>query len=100
MDGCDTAQLKTCGEGEDRCFKLTTEVTYKDPNVKVKTYSKGCARQSLCESKKNNLFYKTCPDDESCHMSCCDGDMCNAGSNVMVSAFTLLACAVFAVVRP
>jgi len=101
MAECDAATPKVCPNVDDRCYKVSTEVTHKEVNVELTTYSKGCATKSQCDNKDAHFFYQTCAadDDSSCDMTCCEGDMCNAGSNFVVSAFTLLACALFAVVR-
>lgn len=97
MDECKTPKLKTCANETDRCFKLSTEVTYKEANVEVKTYSKGCAPENLCNSKEKNVFYKTCPNDEQCHLSCCEGGMCNTGVNEVVSALAMTFCTTVAI---
>lgn len=99
MEECsEKAKAKRCGPGEERCMKVMTEMAYKDSNLVYKTYSKGCATLDQCKNMKN-AFYSDCTDPEKCHMSCCEGELCNAGSSFVVSAFTLLACAVFTVFR-
>ena len=99
MKDCEMAKVKPCSKDQKRCFKITTEVKYENPKVTLKSYSKGCATEEQCNNKNDNVFYQTCGKDETCHMSCCEGDMCNVGSNTVVSALTLLACFVFAVIR-
>jgi len=98
MEECKAAKPKICPNDDDRCYKLSTDVTHKDSNVKLSTYSKGCATKRQCDNKDAHVFHQTCAaDDEStCDMTCCEGDMCNAGSIFVVSAFTLLASALFA----
>ena len=93
------AKAKRCTSGEERCMKVMTEVAYKDSNLVYKTYSKGCATMDQCTNMKKNVFYSDCTDGDKCHMSCCEGDLCNAGSSFVVSASTLFACAVFTVFR-
>ena len=95
----ETAKAKRCSSGEERCMKVMTEVAYKDSNLVYKTYRKGCATMDQCTNMKKNVFYSECTDGAKCHMSCCEGDLCNAGSSFVVSAFTLLTCAVFTVFR-
>ncbi|KAM7449024.1 hypothetical protein ABFA07_003024 [Porites harrisoni] len=93
------AKAKRCTSDEERCMKVMTEVAYKDSNLVYKTYSKGCATMDQCTNMKKNVFYSDCTDGDKCHMSCCEGDLCNAGSSFVVSASTLFACAVFTVFR-
>lgn len=95
------AKLKTCANTDDYCYKILTEVTHKDSNVMLNTYSKGCATKTQCDNKEAQLFYQTCAKDSAsaCEMNCCADGMCNAGSNFVVSAFVLFACALFAVVH-
>lgn len=95
---CANAKLQKCPDDDNyRCFKLTTEVSYKEANVEVKTFSKGCIRKEQCDPIKRNVFYGTCPNDENCHMSCCEGGMCNVGTNAVVSALAMITCAAFAI---
>lgn len=101
MEECEMAKPKVCDNEDDRCYKISTDVTHKDSNVQLKTYSKGCATKNQCDNKDAHLFHQTCSNDKdsTCDMTCCEDDMCNAGSNAVVSAFTLFACALLAVVR-
>lgn len=101
MEECEAAKPKVCPNEDDRCYKVSTEVTHKDANVKLTTYSKGCTTKSQCDNKNAHFFHQTCADDadSACDMSCCEEDMCNAGSYFAVSAFTLLPFALFAAVR-
>lgn len=101
MEECEAAKPKICPNDDDRCYKVSTEVTHKDANVKLTTYSKGCTSKSQCDNKNAHFFHQTCAADDGsdCDMTCCEEDMCNAGSNFAVSAFALLACALFAAVR-
>ena len=97
-EDCESAKPKICPNGSDRCYMVSTDVTHEDSDIKLTTYSKGCATKSQCDNKNAHVFHQTCTDDSTCDMTCCESDMCNAGYNVVVSAFTLLACALFAVV--
>lgn len=100
MKECEMAKPQTCPNEDDQCYKISTDVTHKDSDVQLKTYSKGCATKSQCKDKDAHVFYQTCSEaDSNCDMSCCEEDMCNAGSNFVISTFALLACALLAVVR-
>lgn len=99
MEECGMAKPKVCDNVDDRCYMVSTDVTHKDSNVQLKTYSKGCATKSQCDKKDAHLFHQTCTGDSTCDMTCCEDDMCNAGANAVASAFILFACALFAVVR-
>lgn len=96
---CDAAKPEVCPKDDDRCYMVSTDVTHENSDVKLATYSKGCATKSECDNKDAHLFLQTCSDDSTCEMTCCEDDMCNTGSNFVVSAFTLLACALFAAFR-
>ena len=100
MKECETAPPKACLNVDDYCYKITTKATQKDSNVMVSSYSKGCATKNQCDNKEKNVHYQTCAKDSSseCEMTCCKDNMCNTGSDFVVSAFTLLACAFYAVV--
>lgn len=98
MEDCKMATMTRCSDEQKRCFKLTGD--FKRQDINSMFYMKGCATIDQCKNMEKNVFYSACSDQaESCYMSCCEGDKCNAGSNAVVSTFTLLLCAIVAAVR-
>lgn len=87
-DDCKDEEM-TCPSGmSDRCVKAY--VKYGD----VKAYAKYCGMKAYCDKDKN----PTCKlaqqvGASECTISCCEGDLCNAGSAARISGTVLMACA-------
>ena len=73
---------------------------FKAGGVSIKSFEKDCITKELCDDMKQVL--KACEKakeagaDATCKLDCCSGDLCNAGTAPVVSAFLILACAVLA----
>ena len=92
MAECDDGKQKTnCGAIFDRCFKMSLD--FKVANIETKAYTKGCFTKAGCDA--GNDLYKNCKniDGAKCDLSCCEGDLCNAGTAQVVSVFLMVACA-------
>lgn len=46
MEECEVVKFKVCFNEDDCCYKVFIEVIYKDVNVKLIIYSKGCIIKS------------------------------------------------------
>ena len=87
-DKCSNTET-TCPSGmEERCIKVYLKYG------ETKVFARSCGPKDYCDKDKN----PTCKLAESvsgaeCEISCCEGDLCNAGSAAKISGIMLLACA-------
>ena len=99
MRDCTENSVPTvCALGE-RCFAVVSEKTKKETDMMIKTYVKGCYTMEQCQQTDKNIFIKDCSGEDNCKISCCDDDLCNAGSFSTVGGLTLIVCVVLAVFR-
>ena len=87
-DDCKQEKM-TCPSLSDRCVKVYLKYGDKE------SFSKYCGIEAQCDQKAN----PTCKLAEAfgaseCTINCCEGDLCNAGSNIQISGMAMLACAV------
>ena len=85
-----------------RCGKVHTK--FKSGGKSFKLYGRGCITPAECNNAKTTVL-KACEDakaagaDADCEISCCSGDLCNAGVTPVVSGLLILSCALVALFR-
>lgn len=81
----DKSKQMTCPLGMDKCMRTWAK---KDGDTVVIT---SCGNEATCKVLK-----KKCDDskDGDCAVSCCDTDLCNAGSSVSFSVLLMTVCSV------
>lgn len=81
----DKSKQMTCQLGMDKCMRTWTK---KDGDTVVIA---SCGNEATCKVLK-----KKCDDskDGDCAVSCCDTDLCNAGSSVSFSVLLMTVCSV------
>ncbi|CAH3166080.1 unnamed protein product [Porites lobata] len=78
----------TCPSGLDQCFKIYAKYG------ETKVYARSCSTKDFCNKEKNPTCQATKGiSGAECEITCCDKDLCNAGSATKISGIVLLACA-------
>ena len=86
-DKCTNEEV-TCPSGVNQCMKVY------DKYGETKVYARSCSIKVYCD-KENNPVCKAAKgiSGAKCEITCCDKDLCNAGSATKISGIVLLACA-------
>ena len=86
-DKCTNKEV-TCPSGVHQCMKVYAK--YGEPKV----YARSCSTK-VYGDKANNPVCKAAKgiSGAECEITCCDKDLCNAGSATTISGIVLLACA-------
>ena len=78
----------TCPSGLDQCLKIYAKYG------ETKVYTRSCSTKDFCNKEKNPTCQATKGiSGAECEFTCCDKDLCNAGSATKISGIVLLACA-------
>ena len=64
-------------------------------------FVKGCTTKAQCDAGNQSDMCKSSDPSAkvNCEINCCEGDLCNGATVPVVSAVTLLACALLALFR-
>ena len=90
-DRCKTTSL-TCHPARNRCGKLHVK------NGEGERFIKRCFPEDQCV-KEGNYFCKKAEVEE-CEITCCNKDVCNAGSGFRISGILLMTCVLASVMTP
>lgn len=83
-----TQSKKTCPEGQERCFKVSTEYNG------TKSYSKDCLDEASCDDKDTYLQDCKAAQNSTCILTCCSSELCNSGAEHVFGVFLLVPCVV------
>ena len=85
-DKC-TNKERTCPPDVDQCLKIYAKYG------ETKVYARSCATKDFCNEEKNPVCKASKGiSGAECDITCCDKDLCNAGSATKISGIVLLAC--------
>ena len=85
-DKCTNKEV-TCPSGLDQCLKGHAKYG------KTKVYARSCSTKDFCDKENNPVCKRTKGiSGAECEITCCDKDLCKAGSETKISGIVLLTC--------